>query len=293
MKVKNIMIIFMLTLILMVASVNIYETYGEEFVKGQSLIAKNQKEASMGLSFPQLNITWLDLKDNQIISYGTPEGFDEGIFALDLSGGTLCFDTSGKIIAFGDYSGVYGFSDGVAKVYKYLPQSEPYVPGMIMAPPGRMEGFIDREGNEIIPLGKLYGLGDYFGEGFAVIGEYEENKGYINKAGEIVIPMIYKDAGAFSEGLAPVQSADTMLWGFIDKEGKQVIPMMYEEAKPFSEGCAYVVKGGKTGYIDTAGNIVVDFKFMPDDQYKDTGFHGGMAVARDSSGKYGYQHRLH
>ena len=271
--------------------VNIYEVYGSEFVKGQSLVAENQEEAGMGFSFPGLDIMWLDLKDNHIQSYSAMENFNEGIFTLNMSDGILCFDTSGKILTFGNYNGISGFSDGAAKVYKYLPRDPNYT-GRLLAPPDQEEGFIDREGNEIIPLGKLSGLGDKFSEGLAVIGGYEENKGYIDKSSEIVIPMVYKNAGQFSGGMAPVQSTDTELWGYIDKENKIVIPMSYEEAKPFSEGLAYVVKGGKAGYIDGIGNIVIDYKFMPEDnKYRDNSFHGGMAVVRDSSGKYGYINR--
>lgn len=85
-------------------------------------------------------------------------------------------------------------------------------------------------------------MGDMFHEGFTTIGGYEENKGFINKTGEIVIPQIYKDAGNFSEGLAAVQDIETELWGYINKDGDIVIPMLYDEAKPFREEVAYVVK---------------------------------------------------
>lgn len=289
MKTRNIAIILMLTLFLTFMPVGIQQVYGAEFVKGQSLIAENQEEASRGLSFPGLDIRWLDLKGDHIQSYGIPEDFSEGVFSLRMSDGTLCFDTSGKIIVYGNYNGVYGFSDGVAKVYRYLPPAEPYIPGRIMAPPGRIEGFIDREGNEIIPLGKINGIGDKFSEGLAVIGGYEEKKGFIDKTGEIVILQEYKDARNFSDGLAAVQSAETELWGYIDREGRQVIPMIYEAAAPFNEGVAYAVKYGMAGYIDKEGSTVVDFKFIPEDnQFMDNSFYGGLAVARDSSGKYGY-----
>ena len=56
-------------------------------------------------------------------------------------------DTTGKIIAVGDYNGIHEFSDGMAKVYKYIPQMnlmfrETY------GTSGQMEGFIDSKGNE-------------------------------------------------------------------------------------------------------------------------------------------------
>lgn len=262
------------------------DVYGASYVKGQSLVAENQIKASKGLSFPGMDITWLDLGDDHIQAFSSMDKYSEGIFTLRMSSETICFDTTGKIIAASDYNGVYEFSDGMAKVYRYI---IPAGSGRLVAPPAQEEGFIDKEGNEVIPLGKFSGTGSGFHEGLTSIGGYGAKKGYINKAGEIVIPQIYRDAGDFSEGLAPVQSADTELWGYIDKDGKQVIPAEYEKASAFSEETAYVVKNGMAGYIDKSGNTVIDFKFKPEvREYLQMGFHNGLAVAQDSSGKYGY-----
>jgi hypothetical protein len=285
----RIFIILILSLLMTVAPFVTEDVYGAEYVKGQSIVAEDQEKASRGLEFPGLDITWLDIGDSHIQSYSQMDIFSEGIFTLRLSGQTICFDTTGKIIAVGDYNGIHEFSDGMAKVYKYIPRDEPDVPGRLIAPPGQIEGFIDSEGNEVIPLGMHSNMGDMFHEGFTTIGGYEENKGFINKTGEIVIPQIYKDAGNFSEGLAAVQDIETELWGYINKDGDIVIPMLYDEAKPFREEVAYVVKNGMAGYIDKEGNIIIDFMLMPEtDKYVDNSFYGGLAVARDSSGKYGY-----
>lgn len=67
--------------------------------------------------------------------------------------------------------------------------------------------------------------------------------------------------------------------------------MIYEAAAPFREEAAYVVKDSMAGYIDKDGNNIINFKLIPEsDKYKriDNSFYGGLAVARDSSGKYGY-----
>lgn len=289
MKNKILILILTLTLFLTMTPFNSSDAYGAEYVKGQSIIAEDQEKASIGLDFPGLDITWLDLGDSHIQSYSQMDTFSEGIFDLNLSDGAICFDTNGKIIAVGDYNGIFEFSDGMAKVYKYIPREEPDTPGRLIGPPGQMEGFIDKEGNEVIPLGMHSNMGDNFHEGFTTIGAYEENKGFINKKGEIVIPQIYKDAGNFSEGLAAVQSVETELWGYIDKEGELVIPMIYEAAKPFREEAAYVVKDGLAGYIDKEGNNIIDFKLIPEtDKYVDNSFYDGLAVTQDSSGKYGY-----
>lgn len=283
--------IFMIILVLVILFTPFIKenAYGAEFVKGRSLVAEDQEKASRGLSFPGLNITWLDLGESFIQSYSQMDVFSEGIFNLNTSEGAICFDTSGKILAAGDYNGIYEFSDGMAKVYKYIPRNEADVPGRIMAPPGQEEGFIDREGKEVIPLGMYTNMGDKFHEGFTTIGGYQDLKGFIDKRGQVVIPQIYKDAGYFSEGLAPVQSPETDLWGYIDIDGQLLIPMIYEAADPFREGAAYVVKEGLAGYIDKEGKTIIDFNLKAvTDKYADKSFYGGLAVALDRTGKYGY-----
>ncbi|HML36696.1 MAG TPA: WG repeat-containing protein [Bacillota bacterium] len=269
--------------------------YGADYTPGQSLVAEDQVKASRGLNFPGLDITWLDLGDNHLISYSSmPDQFSEGIFTMDLGDAngrkSVAFDASGKIISTGNYDEVHLFSDGMALVRKYLPRETEVQPGQLSAPPGYQTGYIDKEGREVIPLGKLDGLEHEFYEGFAVIGGYDQKKGFIDKTGEIAIPQIYLNAGDFSEGLAPVQSAETKLWGYIDNAGSLVIPMEFETAEPFHEGLAYVCKGGLAGYIDKSGKTAIDFQLKPEENpgAVDRNFHDGLAAAPDASGKYGY-----
>ena len=72
--------------------------------------------------------------------------------------------------------------------------------------------------------------------------------GYIDRSGGFVIPPQFRQAGSFSEGLAPVKlSPDKMKklapfkeWAYIDRSGKVVIPPQFMDAEPFSEGLAIV-----------------------------------------------------
>lgn len=266
--------------------------YGADYSVGKSMVAKDQVKASKGYSFAGLDITWLELGADDYINYFStmPDQFAEGIFTLPISSRTVSFDTSGKIIASGNYSEIGRFSDGMALVRKQLPLNmKNWKPGELVAPPGYQLGYIDKTGKEVIPLGKFSGLEAEFHEGMAVLGAYDEKKGFINKAGEIVIPQIYMNAGNFSGGLAPVQSSDTKLWGYIDSTGNTVIPMEYEAAEPFYDGVACVTKDGLIGYIDKTGNIAVEFRFRTKEgEAIDRNFHNGVAVAVDDNGKYGY-----
>ncbi len=65
----------------------------------------------------------------------------------------------------------------------------------------------------------------------------------------------WDDALFFSEGLAAVKTGGK--WGFIDKSGKLVIPATWGEAEPFYEGLARVETGGKWGFVDKSGKLVI------------------------------------
>lgn len=63
----------------------------------------------------------------------------------------------------------------------------------------------------------------------------------------------YKNAGSFSEGLAPVQSSGGR-WGYINQRNQWVIQPKFDEAKEFKDGRAAVKVKGKWGYINKRGD---------------------------------------
>lgn len=171
-------------------------------------------------------------------------------------------------------------------------------------------GFIDREGNEVIPC--QYGEVGWFSEGLAdvCLGDpYRGDKyGYINKEGELVIPCRYTLAGAFINGLAAVQQGGDIYgggkWGFIDTTGKEVIPCEYDEVGSFDEnGLAWVgkytggsvtvgikeVKTVKWGLIDRTGKEVVACKYKDMESFSE-GL-AAVAVPSGSRNRYGYEGR--
>lgn len=88
------------------------------------------------------------------------------------------------------------------------------------------------------------------------------------------------DVGAFSQGLAPINSGDH--WGYIDGSGREAFRNTFEESHPFNEGLAAVKVRGKYGFIDTSGHQVIDPTF---DQVLD--FHEGRAAVRVGE-RWGY-----
>lgn len=72
----------------------------------------------------------------------------------------------------------------------------------------------------------------------------------------LVMPALAQEADM---SLIPYRKGN--LWGFADPEKKIVIAPAYEEADFFSEGFAAVKKGGKYGYINKAGKLVIPCKY--------------------------------
>lgn len=84
--------------------------------------------------------------------------------------------------------------------------------------------------------------------------------GFINTQGKIIVKPNLKDAGYFSENLAPFESENGK-WGFINSKGEIAIKPQFDWALSFKEGYALVQVGDLWGFIDQSGKIVIEPKF--------------------------------
>ena len=102
--------------------------------------------------------------------------------------------------------------------------------------------------------------------------------GYINTAGDVIIPLQYSDAKGFSEHLAAVRSGN--MWGYIDLAGRWVVKPMFADAEDFHEGVALVREGqsGAVGYIDTSGKLASP---APSDRRTVLDFKDGVSLVYD------------
>lgn len=80
--------------------------------------------------------------------------------------------------------------------------------------------------------------------------------GYIDSTGKVIISPKYKNAGEFSEGLAPVR--ENGYYGYIDETGRYVIPAVYDFAEPFYYGYAIVFNDSNASIIDKKGDLKTD-----------------------------------
>jgi len=111
-------------------------------------------------------------------------------------------------------------------------------------------GFINSKGKWVIPPETKYKAVGDFHDGMAFVQESAELKwGAINSKGELIIPFMYvHKPGDFSDGLSAIRNSEDQI-GYIDKTGSVVIPYRYESISnqnglPFFEGNAIVSRDG-------------------------------------------------
>lgn len=137
---------------------------------------------------------------------------------------------------------------------------------------GGKAGFVDRRGKIVIrPPFKDSGA---FSNGLAPVETENDKWGFIDTKGNMVVEPIYDWAFGFysATDLARVQLKEK--WGYIDKKGALIIKPQFDDAAPFREGLAAVEIKGKWGFIDTEGNQVIPPQFD-----RASFFSEGLAVA--------------
>jgi hypothetical protein len=203
---------------------------------------------------------------------------------------TAYIDVRGEILGNTFFDSAYGFSEGLGSVGRGSERED------------RLWGFVDRSGNEVIPLKFGPGLTsavDEFREGLApaLQGNWREGKyGYIDKSGRFLIPPTYSQAKPFFEGKAMVcrvvQPAkkpeadekspfaglmdDKRECSFIDRTGKLLFPFKNYYYGNFSNGLATACRrdtylnfsSPSCGYIDARGRLVISEKFIMAEDFK-------------------------
>jgi len=110
---------------------------------------------------------------------------------------------------------------------------------------------------------------------------YEDDRfGYINEDGKVIIKPVFRSAGEFSEGLAPVRHDG--LFGYINPKGKLIISEQFDFALSFSEGLAIVYLDGKPECIGHDGQKVFASPFIEMSSFKN-----GRSMVKTSTGKAG------
>ena len=153
-------------------------------------------------------------------------------------------------------------------------------------------GFIDKNGNEVIPLifddvicdfDKYY----FYWNTYQTCVSVCKNKkwGYIDSLGNVVVPLLYDKVKPYLVEDSPNWVVKNGKYGCIDVNGRLVIPFEYDDMEDgFYTGLAYVKKNGKYGFIDEHNKVLIPFKYSTT-----RGFSLRSDLAPVSiNGKYGY-----
>ena len=211
--------------------------------------------------------------------YDVATDFENGFAKVKLNGRWGCINKKGKVVVPIEYNTVLPIREGLAGVRRgYIYEQE--------------TGYVDMSGNEVVPF-KSYDDFSSFSGGLASVS-LSGRHGFINKLGEVVIPLKYDDASYFSDNIAPVKMSGK--WGAIDRSGTEIIPLKYDAISyendkvddgiiymGFREGMLSVKLNGKWGYVNQYGVEVIPMLF---DEVA-TFFRGGMASVRLND-KWGY-----
>lgn len=141
--------------------------------------------------------------------------------------------------------------------------------------------YVDKQGE--VALVPDYDGAQEFHEGRARVVRLRESEGdvygkmgFIDRAGNPVVPCIYDDALPFSEGLAAVcrKEGETERWGFVDRHGREVVPLSFDSVRSFSEGVAAVERDGRAGLLTLhriayarTQSVEVDGRAVPFEMY--------------------------
>jgi hypothetical protein len=201
---------------------------------------------------------FLNLSGDVIIpprDYGTTGGYYDGFMPKMGENDRLGFvNASGDWVISPDHNYEYAYTYDYDDKYFYM--------GTAVIKRGKSgRGVIDRKGREIVPRMAQV---SYFSDGLIAVQPEEDGKwGYFNEDGKVAIGQRFDNAGDFMDGAAVVKEG--ALYGLIDKSGKYIVEPKYEYAYQgirMNPNLRPVVLNGKMGYIDSKGNVAIDFKFI-------------------------------
>lgn len=263
----------------------------------------NAEDFSEGLAAVKLDGKWgfIDKMGNEVVplEYEQVDSFSEGLAAVKQNGKWGYIDKAGKEVVPCKYDNARSFSEGLAVVglngkwgfidktgkeivpCKYT-EARPFSEGLAAVREGTglgiKWGFVDKTGEVVIPVGK-YGYPYYalsFREGLTTVDNNvglnsDAREGFINTAGELVIPYQYYEVRGstildadngikgFQNGFVAVGNENGK-WGVADKTGKLTVPYQYDQIQSFWAG-RLVVNNENMDYalIDTTGKQLVPF----------------------------------
>jgi hypothetical protein len=162
-------------------------------------------------------------------------------------------DESGNVITKRQYTFVSSYSDSLALV------------GIKTSTDEYLYGYIDKDGNEVIPPNYLEGSD--FKNNYALVKERNGIYKVIDKIGAVVTTFPYKFVGNYNEDVFTFSETLGGLIGYVDIHGRILIKPKYTSASPVNDG--YMVVSTSPNYIGNYGAVTLSdyilYPFIYDD----------------------------
>lgn len=208
-------------------------------------------------------------------------GFSEGLAAVQAPGGKGYIDRHGNLLLPRDSRYIGPFKNGVAEIHEVkkklnvwqtLAYGASVALGSIGLPPksalksNEKRGYINRQGKEIAPTS--FDEVMPFADGMSIVRK-DKKWGAVSADGKQTIRPQYLAMRSFGEGMAAVRLDSS--WQLIDKTGQVVkeLPPKVTDAGIMSAGLLPVCVGGKWGYMNKAGDMVISPRFMQAGSFRD------------------------
>jgi hypothetical protein len=183
--------------------------------------------------------------------YETIGQFSEGRAAVKDKDGFKVVDEAGKVITKDSYEYIGTYQDRRALFSSMVNESK------------YLYGYLDREGNEVIPA--KYENAYDFNNGKALVQIADNDYGLINSNGEILSRYNYNFVGDHGDGLLAFKKTIDGKFGYMDEAGNVVIPPQFDSALPFEAGRAVVGMAqnylSRYGVIDKEGNFIIKLQY--------------------------------
>jgi len=166
--------------------------------------------------------------------------FHEGLAPIQVNGKWGYIANTGETVIPVQFDAADDFSEGLAIVRA-----------------GRKYGVIDRNGKVILP--PTHDFIGHYSNGCAVFAQHDQF-GYLDRNGAVAIKPEFDRASDFSEGLAFVAThrGEKSVGTYVDVTGKPVFELQPINGGPFREGLAMIEPvGGTPHYIDRQGKTAI------------------------------------
>ncbi len=155
--------------------------------------------------------------------------------------------------------------------------------GFLLVIKNDKQGLINLKNEIVLPI--EYDYIGFYNNGFIILGKNNKDC-VINDSLKMVIDFKYNSIGDFStiqkNGKQIASATLNGKTGCIDTKGNVVIPFLYQAIQPFEEGIAQVYNKNKYGYIDLTGKVIVQII------YKDVSYNADTKSIVANDGKYEY-----